>query len=67
MFTKVNIRERGAWKVKDEGHRPKTTAQPGHPDRRYPTEQKEYEKLMRHDSYRRIHRRLRQTKWADRT
>ncbi|QSO53145.1 hypothetical protein [Alicyclobacillus sp. ALC3] len=35
--------------------------------RRYPTEQYEYEKLMRQDSFRRVHRRLRQTKWADRT
>lgn len=53
--------------MKDERQCPKTQSQPAHHDRRYPTEQKEYEKLMRHDSYRRIHRRLRQTKWADRT
>ncbi|WP_157785447.1 hypothetical protein [Alicyclobacillus hesperidum] len=36
-------------------------------DHRYPKDPQEYEKLMRHDAFRKMHGRLHQTKWADRS
>ncbi|MFC4767148.1 hypothetical protein ACFO8Q_07195 [Effusibacillus consociatus] len=35
-------------------------------EKKYPTSQKEYEKLMSHDSYRRVKGRIRQQRWESR-
>lgn len=37
------------------------------PSQQYPNTQREYEKLMQHDAYRRVKGRVRQTKWGERS
>jgi len=45
--------------------KPTTTGKRDEDDRRYPKGPHDYEKMMRHDSFRRVKGRVRQTKWTD--
>lgn len=60
-------RDQNKSKSKDDKTRTLTTPLPPIDSRlvQYPTDQREYERMMRHDSYRKVRGAIRQTRWGE--